>query len=164
MADANVHVPVESTLQAIEAEGDKAMQRYLRQFDPWDSADLTPSPSELGDIRWVRNKVRHIARIQCANMQYVAVETWPGVVLQGKRIPAKTGGLVPSLMTLGLGTLDDGRHRRGVRAGASSGCGRTQGAHLSGHRRVQRVTVQLPLEQVRSGGGLIRIERNGTND
>ena len=40
---------------------------------------------------------------------------------------------------------------------------RTQDAHPAGYRRVQRVTGHLPLEQVRSWGGLIRINNDGTN-
>ncbi len=103
-SDAKVRTTVESILADVQRRGDDAVREYSRQFDQWDPADFTLSPSaieaavrqlsagEVQDIRFAQTQIRNFAQIQRDSLRDVEVETLPGVVLGHRHVPVNNVG------------------------------------------------------------------------
>ena len=91
--DARIRQTVESLIENIEKNGDRAVRELSEQFDKWspDSFFLTEqeieqqvskvSKRDLADIRFAQKQVREFAEHQRSSLTDVEVETMPGVVL-----------------------------------------------------------------------------------
>lgn len=102
--DARIRQTVESLIENIEKNGDRAVRELSEQFDKWspDSFFLTEqeieqqvskvSKRDLADIRFAQKQVREFAEHQRSSLTDVEVETMPGVVLGHRNIPVNSVG------------------------------------------------------------------------
>lgn len=99
-----VKTTVETIIEDVECNGDKAIAKYSEKFDKWnpESFRLTKhdiancyaqvEDSVIEDIKWAQTQVRNFAQIQRDSMKDVEVETIPGVILGHKHIPMESVG------------------------------------------------------------------------
>jgi len=102
--DARIRQIVESLIENIETNGDRAVRELSEQFDQWspDSFFLTEqeieeqvskvSKRDLADIRFAQKQVREFAEHQRSSLTDVEIETMPGVVLGHRNIPVNSVG------------------------------------------------------------------------
>jgi sulfopropanediol 3-dehydrogenase len=95
---------VETIIQDIEVDGDKAIKVYSTKFDKWNPKSFLLSKKEIEacydelddniieDIKWAQEQVRNFAQIQRDSMKDVEVETLKGVTLGHKHIPMESVG------------------------------------------------------------------------
>ena len=103
-SSAQVRHTVESILDDIQQNGEKALRAYSEKFDKWSPKSFRLSESEiedclkalpkqtLDDIKFAQTQIRNFALVQKAALQDVEVETIPGVVLGHKNIPVNSVG------------------------------------------------------------------------
>ena len=99
-----VKTTVESIIEDIESNGDKAVAQYSEKFDKWNPKSFRLSKDDIAqcyeqvedsvieDIKWAQAQVRNFAQIQRDSMKDVKVETIPGVILGHKHIPMESVG------------------------------------------------------------------------
>ncbi|MEP5003710.1 MAG: histidinol dehydrogenase, partial [Paracoccaceae bacterium] len=102
--DAKTKAVVETTLKAIEADGDVAVRALSEKFDGYSPASFKLSDTEiadliasltdreLADIKFAQEQVRNFAQAQRDSMQDIEIETMPGVILGHKNIPVQSVG------------------------------------------------------------------------
>jgi len=102
--DARIRQTVESLIESIEKNGDRAVRDLSEKFDQWspESFFLTEqeieqqisqvSKRDLEDIRFAQKQVREFAEHQRSSLNDVEVETMPGVVLGHRNIPVNSVG------------------------------------------------------------------------
>jgi len=102
--DARIRQIVESLIENIETNGDRAVRELSEQFDQWspDSFFLTEqeieqqiskvSKRDLVDIRFAQKQVREFAEHQRSSLTDIEVETMPGIVLGHRNIPVNSVG------------------------------------------------------------------------
>jgi len=95
---------VESIIDDIESNGDKAVAQYSEKFDKWNPKSFRLNKDDIAkcyeqvedsvieDIKWAQTQVRNFAQIQRDSMKDVEVETLPGVILGHKHIPMESVG------------------------------------------------------------------------
>jgi sulfopropanediol 3-dehydrogenase len=95
---------VETIIQDVEVDGDKAIKVYSTKFDKWNPKSFLLSKKEIEacydelddniieDIKWAQEQVRNFAQIQRDSMKDVEVETLKGVTLGHKHIPMESVG------------------------------------------------------------------------
>jgi sulfopropanediol 3-dehydrogenase len=95
---------VETIIEDIESNGDKAIAKYSEKFDKWNPESFRLSKDDIAkcytqvpdsvieDIKWAQTQVRNFAQIQRDSMKDVEVETIPGVILGHKHIPMESVG------------------------------------------------------------------------
>lgn len=95
---------VETIIEEVETEGDKAISHYSEKFDKWNPKSFKLTKEEIQscydeldnniieDIKWAQEQVRNFAQIQRDSMKDVEVETLPGVTLGHKHIPMESVG------------------------------------------------------------------------
>jgi sulfopropanediol 3-dehydrogenase len=95
---------VETIIEDIESNGDKAIAKYSEKFDKWNPESFRLSEDDIAkcytqvpdsvieDIKWAQTQVRNFAQIQRDSMKDVEVETIPGVILGHKHIPMESVG------------------------------------------------------------------------
>jgi sulfopropanediol 3-dehydrogenase len=95
---------VETIIEDIESNGDKAIAQYSEKFDQWNPKSFRLSKDDIEkcyeqvddsvieDIKWAQTQVRNFAQIQRDSMKDVEVETLPGVILGHKHIPMESVG------------------------------------------------------------------------
>ena len=104
----SIEETVRSILSDIRERGDAALEHYSGHFDNWspesfqlsedeiDAAISKLNKSEIEDIKFAQNQIRHFAQKQLETMNELEVETLPGVFLGHKHIPIeKVGCYVP---------------------------------------------------------------------
>tara|TARA_R110001583_G_scaffold2233_7_gene16420 strand:- start:4227 stop:5501 length:1275 start_codon:yes stop_codon:yes gene_type:complete len=99
-----VKTTVETIIEDIESNGDKAVAQYSEKFDKWNPESFRLSADDIAkcyeqvensvieDIKWAQAQVRNFAQIQRDSMKDVEVETLPGVILGHKHIPMESVG------------------------------------------------------------------------
>jgi sulfopropanediol 3-dehydrogenase len=99
-----VKLTVETIIEDIESNGDKAIAKYSEKFDKWNPESFRLSEDDIAkcytqvpdsvieDIKWAQTQVRNFAQIQRDSMKDVEVETIPGVILGHKHIPMESVG------------------------------------------------------------------------
>jgi sulfopropanediol 3-dehydrogenase len=99
-----VKLTVETIIEDIESNGDKAIAKYSDKFDKWNPESFRLSEDDIAkcytqvpdsvieDIKWAQTQVRNFAQIQRDSMKDVEVETIPGVILGHKHIPMESVG------------------------------------------------------------------------
>jgi sulfopropanediol 3-dehydrogenase len=99
-----VKLTVETIIEDIESNGDKAIAKYSEKFDKWNPESFRLSKDDIAkcytqvpdsvieDIKWAQTQVRNFAQIQRDSMKDVEVETIPGVILGHKHIPMESVG------------------------------------------------------------------------
>ena len=99
-----VKTTVETIIEDIEINGDKAVAQYSEKFDKWNPQSFKLSKDDIAkcyeqvedsvieDIKWAQAQVRNFAQIQRDSMKDVEVETLPGVTLGHKHIPMESVG------------------------------------------------------------------------
>jgi sulfopropanediol 3-dehydrogenase len=99
-----VKTTVETIIEDVESNGDKAVALYSEKFDKWNPKSFRLSPEDIAecytqiedsvieDIKWAQAQVRNFAQIQRDSMKDVEVETLPGVILGHKHIPMESVG------------------------------------------------------------------------
>ncbi|NQY89707.1 MAG: histidinol dehydrogenase [Colwellia sp.] len=99
-----VKATVETIIEDIETNGDKAIAKYSEKFDKWNPESFRLSKDDIAkcyeevedsvieDIKWAQTQVRNFAQIQRDSMKDVEVETIPGVTLGHKHIPMESVG------------------------------------------------------------------------
>ena len=102
--DAKVRATVESILQQIEQQGDKAIRELSKKFDQYSPPSFLLSETEIEramsqvsdrdmqDIKFAQQQIRTFAQAQRASMQDIEVETLPGIVLGHRNIPVQSVG------------------------------------------------------------------------
>ncbi|MEM7467926.1 MAG: histidinol dehydrogenase [Pseudomonadota bacterium] len=102
--DGKVRATVETMIEDIDSEGDKAVRRYSEQLDKWAPKSFRLSDNEIqqcidaldaqtiADIKFAQAQIRRFAQVQKLSLQDVEVETLPGVVLGHKNIPVNSVG------------------------------------------------------------------------
>lgn len=100
----SIEETVRSILSDIRERGDAALQHYSGHFDNWspesfqlsedeiDAAISKLNKSEIEDIKFAQNQIRHFAQKQLETMNELEVETLPGVFLGHKHIPIENVG------------------------------------------------------------------------
>lgn len=95
---------VETIIDDIESNGDKAVAQYSEKFDKWNPKSFRLNKDDIAkcyeqvedsvieDIKWAQTQVRNFAQIQRDSMKDVEVETLPGVILGHKHIPMESVG------------------------------------------------------------------------
>jgi sulfopropanediol 3-dehydrogenase len=95
---------VETIIEDIETNGDKAVAQYSEKFDKWNPKSFRLSANDIAkcyeqvegsvieDIKWAQTQVRNFAQIQRDSMKDVEVETIPGVTLGHQHIPMESVG------------------------------------------------------------------------
>lgn len=99
-----VKTTVETIIEDIESNGDKAVAQYSEKFDKWSPKSFRLNKDDIAkcyeqvedsvieDIKWAQTQVRNFAQIQRDSMKDVEVETLPGVILGHKHIPMESVG------------------------------------------------------------------------
>ena len=99
-----VKTTVETIIEDIENNGDKAVAQYSEKFDKWSPKSFRLNKDDIAkcyeqvedsvieDIKWAQTQVRNFAQIQRDSMKDVEVETLPGVILGHKHIPMESVG------------------------------------------------------------------------
>jgi len=100
----SIEETVRSILSDIRERGDAALRHYSGHFDNWSPANFRLSEdeidaaisklnqSEIEDIKFAQNQIRHFAQKQLETMNELEVETLPGVFLGHKHIPIENVG------------------------------------------------------------------------
>lgn len=100
----SIEETVRSILSDIRETGDAALRHYSGHFDNWspesfqlsedeiDAAISKLNKSEIEDIKFAQNQIRHFAQKQLETMNELEVETLPGVFLGHKHIPIENVG------------------------------------------------------------------------
>ena len=100
----SIEETVRSILSDIRERGDAALEHYSGYFDNWSPANFRLSEdeidtaisklnkSEIEDIKFAQNQIRHFAQKQLETMNELEVETLPGVFLGHKHIPIENVG------------------------------------------------------------------------
>jgi len=100
----SIEETVRSILSDIRERGDAALEHYSGHFDNWSPANFQLSEdeidaaisklnkSEIEDIKFAQNQIRHFAQKQLETMNELEVETLPGVFLGHKHIPIENVG------------------------------------------------------------------------
>ena len=100
----SIEETVRSILRDIRERGDAALEHYSGHFDNWSPANFRLSEdeinvaisklnkSEIKDIKFAQNQIRHFAQKQLETMNELEVETLPGVFLGHKHIPIENVG------------------------------------------------------------------------
>ena len=100
----SIEETVRSILSDIRERGDAALEHYSGHFDNWSPANFRLSEdeidtaisklnkSEIEDIKFAQNQIRHFAQKQLGTMNELEVETLPGVFLGHKHIPIENVG------------------------------------------------------------------------
>ena len=100
----SIEETVRSILSDIRERGDAALVHYSGHFDNWSPANFRLSEdeidaaisklnkSEIEDIKFAQNQIRHFAQKQLETMNELEVETLPGVFLGHKHIPIENVG------------------------------------------------------------------------
>ena len=100
----SIEETVRSILSDIRERGDAALEHYSGHFDNWspesfqlsedeiDAAISKLNQSEIEDIKFAQNQIRHFAQKQLETMNELEVETLPGVFLGHKHIPIENVG------------------------------------------------------------------------
>ena len=100
----SIEETVRSILNDIRERGDAALVHYSGHFDNWspesfqlsedeiDAAISKLNKSEIEDIKFAQNQIRHFAQKQLETMNELEVETLPGVFLGHKHIPIENVG------------------------------------------------------------------------
>ncbi len=100
----SIEETVRSILSDIRERGDAALEHYSGHFDNWspesfqlsedeiDAAISKLNKSEIEDIKFAQNQIRHFAQKQLETMNELEVETLPGVFLCHKHIPIENVG------------------------------------------------------------------------
>ena len=100
----SIEETVRSILSDIRERGDAALEHYSGHFDNWSPANFRLSEdeidtaisklnkSEIEDIKFAQNQIRHFAQKQLETMNELEVETLPGVFLGHKHIPIENVG------------------------------------------------------------------------
>lgn len=100
----SIEETVRSILSDIRERGDAALRHYSGHFDNWSPANFRLSEdeidaaisklnqSEIEDIKFAQNQIRHFAQKQLETMNELEVETLPGVFLGHKHIPIENIG------------------------------------------------------------------------
>ena len=100
----SIEETVRSILSDIRERGDAAVEHYSGHFDNWspenfrlsedeiDAAISKLNKSEIEDIQFAQNQIRHFAQKQLETMNELEVETLPGVFLGHKHIPIENIG------------------------------------------------------------------------
>lgn len=100
----SIEETVRSILSDIRERGDAALVHYSGHFDNWspesfqlsedeiDAAISKLNKSEIEDIKFAQNQIRHFAQKQLETMNELEVETLPGVFLGHKHIPIENVG------------------------------------------------------------------------
>lgn len=100
----SIEETVRSILRDIRERGDAALEHYSGHFDNWSPANFRLSEdeidvaisklnkSEIEDIKFAQNQIRHFAQKQLETMNELEVETLPGVFLGHKHIPIENVG------------------------------------------------------------------------
>ena len=103
-SESDVKKTVESVLNDISKEGDRAVRRYSKRFDGWEPERFLLDASEvadlvsqvdsrtLDDIRFAQSQVRNFAEKQKDALRDLEVETLPGIVLGHKNVPVSSVG------------------------------------------------------------------------
>ncbi len=103
-ADLKVRALVESMLENVAANGDKAVQEYSKKLDKWSPESFRLSSGQIQqimaglpeqvieDIKFAQTQIRNFAQIQRESIKDVEVETLPGVILGHKNIPVNSVG------------------------------------------------------------------------
>ena len=100
---ADVRAAVEAMLAEIDRDGEKAVQRFARDFDKWEGGIIvTPEeraraaasmPKRLkNDIRFAHDNIRRFAEAQKATISDCTVEIIPGLMAGQRQIPVKAAG------------------------------------------------------------------------
>lgn len=100
---ADVRAAVEAMLAEIDRDGEKAVQRFARDFDKWEGGIIvTPEeraraaasmPERLkNDIRFAHDNIRRFAEAQKATISDCTVEIIPGLMAGQRQIPVKAAG------------------------------------------------------------------------
>ncbi|MFZ1661562.1 MAG: histidinol dehydrogenase [Paracoccaceae bacterium] len=100
---ADVRAAVEAMLAEIDRDGEKAVQRFARDFDKWEGEIIvTPEqrakaaasiPEQLkDDIRFAHANIRRFAEAQKATISDCTVEIIPGLTAGQRQIPVKAAG------------------------------------------------------------------------
>ena len=100
----SIEETVRSILSDIRERGDAAVEHYSGHFDNWspenfrlsedeiDAAISKLNKSQIEDIQFAQNQIRHFAQKQLETMNELEVETLPGVFLGHKHIPIENVG------------------------------------------------------------------------
>ena len=100
----SIEETVRSILSDIRERGDAALEHYSGHFDNWspesfqlsedeiDTAISKLNKSEIEDIKFAQNQIRHFAQKQLETMNELEVETLPGVFRGHKHIPIENVG------------------------------------------------------------------------
>ena len=100
----SIEETVRSILSDIRERGDAALEHYSGHFDNWSPESFQLSEdeinaaisklnkSEIEDIKFAQNQIRHFAQKQLETMNELEVETLPGVFLGHKHIPIENVG------------------------------------------------------------------------
>lgn len=103
-ADLKVRALVESMLENVAHNGDKAVREYSEKLDKWSpekfrisaegaEAIVASLPEQvINDIKFAQTQIRNFAQIQREAIKDVEVETLPGVFLGHKNIPVNSVG------------------------------------------------------------------------
>lgn len=103
-ADLKVRALVESMLENVAQNGDKAVREYSEKLDKWSPEKFRISAEEaeaivaslpeqvINDIKFAQTQIRNFAQIQREAIKDVEVETLPGVFLGHKNIPVNSVG------------------------------------------------------------------------
>ncbi|MEA5405243.1 histidinol dehydrogenase [Arcicella sp. DC2W] len=103
-ADLKVRALVESMLENVALNGDKAVREYSEKLDKWSPEKFRISAEEaeaivaslpeqvINDIKFAQTQIRNFAQIQREAIKDVEVETLPGVFLGHKNIPVNSVG------------------------------------------------------------------------
>lgn len=103
-ADAKVRALVESMLEEISKNGDRAVRNYSSKLDNWSPASFKLSKQEIEqiiatlsdqvieDIKFAQTQIRNFALHQKNALKDIEVETLPGVILGHKNIPVNSVG------------------------------------------------------------------------
>ena len=103
-ADLKVRALVESMLENVTANGDKAVREYSEKLDKWSPESFRLSSVQIrqiiaglpnqviDDIKFAQTQIRNFAQIQRESIKDVEVETLPGVILGHKNIPVNSVG------------------------------------------------------------------------
>ncbi len=95
-ADLKVRALVESMLENVAQNGDKAVREYSEKLDKWSPEKFRISAEEaeaivaslpeqvINDIKFAQTQIRNFAQIQREAIKDVEVETLPGVFLDTK--------------------------------------------------------------------------------
>lgn len=104
LEDAKIREVVESILDDISSNGDRALRDYSERFDQWSPESFRLSTEEIkachqqlseqviDDIKFAQTQIRNFAQAQKDALRDVEIETLPGVVLGHKNLPVNSVG------------------------------------------------------------------------